>query len=115
MCDSNTGVTVESVDAPTTAGSRVQTDSDKPLDADAVLLVADVSGLQRIVDASLTVGDQPWRSRVQAMRAAPPFVVQRMWLDRPPDEQLKSLSRGLQLQPTPTRCIRDRSLVAVAA
>jgi hypothetical protein len=93
------------------AGSRVQTDSGKPLHADAVVLAADVSGLQRIVDASPTFGDQPWRSRVEAMRAAAPFVVQCMCLDRLADAQLKSLSHGLQWQPTHTRHSADRGLV----
>ena len=51
--------------------------------ADAVVLAHDVAGLQHIVDASPGLGDDGWRARVRDLRTAPPFVVQRLWLDRP--------------------------------
>ncbi|SOD65681.1 isorenieratene synthase [Streptomyces zhaozhouensis] len=51
--------------------------------ADAVVLAADTRGLQRIVDASPTLGDQEWRGRIASLRTAPPFLVSRLWLDRP--------------------------------
>ena len=51
--------------------------------ADGVVLATDVAGLQRIVDASPGLGDERWRARVAALGTAPPFVVQRLWLDRP--------------------------------
>lgn len=76
------GVSVESV---TRGGSRrlqVHT-GDAVIDADAVVLATDVGGLQRIVAASPDLGDDSWRERVAAMRLAPPFVVQRLWLDTP--------------------------------
>jgi len=53
------------------------------IDADAVVLAADVSGLQRVIAASDGIGDADWRDRVAAMQVAPPFVVQRLWLDTP--------------------------------
>jgi isorenieratene synthase len=63
----------------------VQTDSGERLVADAVVLALDVGGLQRIVDASPGLGDDPWRARIRELRTAPPFVVHRLWLDRPVD------------------------------
>ena len=40
-------------------------------------------GLQRIVAASPGLGDDVWRARIGRLRTAPPFVVHRLWLDRP--------------------------------
>jgi carotenoid phi-ring synthase / carotenoid chi-ring synthase len=62
---------------------RVHTDAGDDLDADAVVLAADVTGLQRIVAASPDLGDEHWRARIAGLRTAPPFVVHRLWLDRP--------------------------------
>jgi isorenieratene synthase len=62
---------------------RVRTDADESLDADAVVLAADVTGLQRIVTSSPGLGDDIWRARVKKLRTAPPFMVHRLWLDRP--------------------------------
>ncbi len=58
-------------------------DSGADFDCDGVVLATDVAGLQRIVDGSPGLGDDDWRARVAAMGTAPPFVVQRLWLDRP--------------------------------
>jgi isorenieratene synthase len=44
---------------------------------------AAITGLRAIVDASPSLGDADWRARVAGLRTAPPFVVQRLWLDRP--------------------------------
>jgi isorenieratene synthase len=77
----HTGVTVTSVEA--TNAFRVHADSGAYYDADAVVLATDVAGLKSIIDASAGLGDAPWRSRVRDMRVAPPFVVHRLWLDRP--------------------------------
>lgn len=62
---------------------KVRCDSGLDFDCDGVVLATDVAGLQRIVEASPGVGDDGWRSRVATMGTAPPFVVQRLWLDRP--------------------------------
>jgi carotenoid phi-ring synthase / carotenoid chi-ring synthase len=62
---------------------RVHDDLGAHLDADAVVIAADVGGLQRIVDASPALGDATWRESVRGLRTAPPFTVQRLWLDRP--------------------------------
>jgi carotenoid phi-ring synthase / carotenoid chi-ring synthase len=78
----HTGVAVSAVDADDTKAFRVHHGSGC-LDADAVVLATDVAGLQRIVDASPGLGDETWRQAVADLRTAPPFVVQRLWLDRP--------------------------------
>ncbi len=62
---------------------RVHTDADESLDADAVVMATDVSGLQRIVTSSPGLGDDMWRARIKKLRTAPPFMVHRLWLDRP--------------------------------
>jgi carotenoid phi-ring synthase / carotenoid chi-ring synthase len=53
------------------------------LDADAVVLATDVRGLQAIVARSPGLTDPAWRAQVGGLRSAPPFLVQRLWLDRP--------------------------------
>ncbi|MGX1885674.1 FAD-dependent oxidoreductase [Streptomyces sp. NPDC055287] len=50
---------------------------------DAVVLALDVAGLRRLVAASPQLGDQAWRADIAALRTAPPFLVSRLWLDRP--------------------------------
>lgn len=80
--------TSTSVDSVTSGGSRrfqVHTDAGRVIDADAVVLATDVGGLQRIVAASPDLGDGHWRGRIAQMQVAPPFVVQRLWLDTPVD------------------------------
>ncbi|MGO9154724.1 FAD-dependent oxidoreductase [Mycobacterium sp.] len=77
------GAQVLRVDPTGAKGFSVQTDSSDPLDADAMVLAGDVSGLQRIVAASTGLGNDLWRAQVRRLRTAPPFVVHRLWLDRP--------------------------------
>lgn len=43
----------------------------------------DVAGLQRVVAASPDLGGKGWREDVLRLRTAPPFLVSRLWLDRP--------------------------------
>ncbi|MGX2998361.1 FAD-dependent oxidoreductase [Streptomyces sp. JNUCC 64] len=50
---------------------------------DGVVLALDGGGLRRLTTASPRLGDGPWRARVLASREAPPFLVSRLWLDRP--------------------------------
>jgi isorenieratene synthase len=54
-----------------------------PIQADAVVLAADVGGLRRIVEASDELGSPQWRDDIGQLRNAPPFLVSRLWLDRP--------------------------------
>ncbi len=77
------GVSVSSVSSGDGRTFRVNTDADDQLDADAVVLATDIAGLQRIVEASPGLGDELWRARIKRLRTAPPFLVQRLWLDRP--------------------------------
>lgn len=73
-----------SVDAVETGGSKAfRVHADSVYDADAVVLATDVAGLQNIVGASPALGDEAWRAQVRDLATAPPFVVQRLWLDRP--------------------------------
>jgi carotenoid phi-ring synthase / carotenoid chi-ring synthase len=60
----------------------VTCDTGERLTADGLVLAADVAGLQRIVDNSPNLGDDDWRKSVAKLASAPPFVVQRLWLDR---------------------------------
>ncbi|MDQ0715967.1 uncharacterized protein with NAD-binding domain and iron-sulfur cluster [Streptomyces luteogriseus] len=50
---------------------------------DAVVLALDTGGLRRVVAASPGLGTTPWRDGIAALRTAPPFLVSRLWLDRP--------------------------------
>ncbi|CAL9655999.1 tRNA 5-methylaminomethyl-2-thiouridine biosynthesis bifunctional protein MnmC [Streptomyces sp. enrichment culture] len=50
---------------------------------DAVVLALDTGGLRTVVGRSPELGDPAWRDRVAGLRTAPPFLVSRLWLDRP--------------------------------
>ena len=77
----HTGVAVTQV----RAGARITVSADdgRQFAADGVVLATDVSRLQRIVEDSPGLGDERWRRRIAAMGTAPPFVIHRLWLDRP--------------------------------
>jgi isorenieratene synthase len=53
------------------------------IEADAVVLATDVTGLQTLLSASPELGEASWRERIARLRTAPPFLVSRLWLDRP--------------------------------
>lgn len=78
----HTGTSVESVSLGGSKRLQVHT-GDSVIDADGVVLAVDMGGLQRIVAASPELGDERWRERVAGMELAPPFAVQRLWLDTP--------------------------------
>ncbi len=77
------GAGVTRIDTGPAEAFAVQLDSGERLDADAVVLATDLAGLQRIVTSSDGLGDEHWRAKIRQLRTAPPFVVQRLWLDRP--------------------------------
>ncbi|MGI9126509.1 MAG: FAD-dependent oxidoreductase, partial [Mycobacterium sp.] len=79
----HTGVSVESIGLGGPKRLQVRTADGRVIDADGVVLATDVAGLQRIVAASPELGENHWRQRVAEMQVAPPFVVQRLWLDTP--------------------------------
>jgi isorenieratene synthase len=58
---------------------------DGAVEADAVVLAADVPGLRALVGDSPALGDAAWREKVGALRTAPRFLVSRYWLDTPVD------------------------------
>ncbi|MET0233709.1 MAG: FAD-dependent oxidoreductase, partial [Kibdelosporangium sp.] len=66
----------------TASGYAVHTHAGR-FDADAVVLAADVAGLQHIVSSSPQLGTTQWRDNIASLRNAPPFIVSRLWLDRP--------------------------------
>ncbi|MEU9605729.1 FAD-dependent oxidoreductase [Streptomyces sp. NPDC048057] len=49
----------------------------------AVVLALDTGGLRQTVAASPGLGTTGWRDGIAALRTAPPFLVSRLWLDRP--------------------------------
>ncbi len=77
------GTTVLGLDKDAAQPFRVHTDSGDHLDADAVVLATHVAGLQRIAAASGGLGGGTWQAQIAQMRAAPPFAVHRLWIDRP--------------------------------
>lgn len=78
----HTGTSVGCVAAD--GDSFVVTDSSgTAIRTDGVVLATDVSALQSIVAASPQLGDPAWRAGIETMGTAAPFVVQRLWLDRP--------------------------------
>jgi isorenieratene synthase len=79
----HTSVSAESIATGGPRRLRVTTSDGRVIDADGVVSAVDVGGLQKIVTASPGLGDDDWRRRVAAMELAPPFVVQRLWLDAP--------------------------------
>ncbi|BDX31224.1 isorenieratene synthase [Mycobacterium antarcticum] len=77
----HTGLSAETVS--TGSDVRVSCGADAEFVADAVVLATDVAGLAHIVAGSPDLGDAPWREQVADLGTAPPFVVLRLWLDRP--------------------------------
>ncbi|MEU3983831.1 NAD(P)/FAD-dependent oxidoreductase [Streptomyces sp. NPDC026672] len=79
-----TSAPVHCVHPDPSGGFRVTTDG--PVRRhDAVVLALDTGGLQAVVEASPQLGDAAWRARIARLRTAPPFLVSRLWLDRPVD------------------------------
>ncbi|MBB5918304.1 isorenieratene synthase [Nocardia transvalensis] len=78
----HTGVTVSGVDRHD-GGFRLRDTTGAAFDSDAVVLATDIGGLREIVARSPDLGDPEWRARIAGLRTAPPFLVHRLWLDRP--------------------------------
>ncbi|HXP57838.1 MAG TPA: FAD-dependent oxidoreductase [Streptosporangiaceae bacterium] len=79
-----TGTEVTGIEPGGSRRYRVHT-AGRPLDADAVVLATNVRGLRAIVARSPGLDHPGWRDQVAALRSAPPFLVHRLWLDRPVD------------------------------
>ena len=102
------GAQVSRVTPGATKAFGVHTDSGEQLDADAVVLALDVGGLQQVVEASPGLGDESWRARIRQLRAAPPFVVHRLWLDRPVDSNRPAFLGTAGHQPVDNISVLER-------
>ncbi|MBD9724108.1 FAD-dependent oxidoreductase [Streptomyces caniscabiei] len=80
--DLRTGTPVEAVE-PTPDGGFLVAAGEEERRYDAVVLALDTGGLRSLVGGSPRLADAAWRERVAALRGAPPFLVSRLWLDRP--------------------------------
>nr|WP_053756016.1 FAD-dependent oxidoreductase [Streptomyces sp. AS58] len=80
--DVRTGTRVRGVHAVDGGGAEVRTDAAVERH-DAAVLALDPGALQQVVAASPGLGTAAWRDDVAALRTAPPFLVSRLWLDRP--------------------------------
>ncbi|MCV7150851.1 FAD-dependent oxidoreductase [Mycolicibacterium pyrenivorans] len=78
-----TGTAVRHLAVTAPGGFAVTDEAGTDIDADGVVLATDVAALQSIVANSTGLDDPGWRSRIDQMGTAAPFLVQRLWLDRP--------------------------------
>ncbi|GAB3734041.1 FAD-dependent oxidoreductase [Amycolatopsis oliviviridis] len=76
-----TGTKVDRL-ARTPTGFTIET-GDHSETFDGVVLACDIAGLREIVEASPDIGTEDWRAAITSLRIAPPFLVRRLWLDRP--------------------------------
>lgn len=79
--DVRTSVQVESVLVGAGGPTVLAEGGEDPVDA--VVLALDTGGLRGLVERSPGLGDERWRSSAARLRTTPPFLVSRLWLDRP--------------------------------
>ncbi|WP_328744266.1 FAD-dependent oxidoreductase [Streptomyces sp. NBC_00285] len=77
-----TATTVDTV-SPTADGGFTVAANGEEKRYDTVVLALDTLGLGTLVARSPDLGDAAWRARIGGLRTAPPFLVSRLWLDRP--------------------------------
>ncbi|MFC9795476.1 FAD-dependent oxidoreductase [Streptomyces sp. NPDC127584] len=77
-----TGTPVHAVE-PDPRGGHVVVTEEGTDRADALVLALDPAGLRSLAAQSPTLCDDAWRARVGRLDCAPPFLVHRIWLDRP--------------------------------
>ncbi|MET8944701.1 NAD(P)/FAD-dependent oxidoreductase [Streptomyces sp. NPDC004542] len=77
-----TGTAVEHIE-PAPDGTLVVASDRDERRHDGVVLALDGAGLRALVARCGQLGDAPWRERIGRLRTAPPFLVSRLWLDRP--------------------------------
>ncbi|MFF7445609.1 MULTISPECIES: FAD-dependent oxidoreductase [unclassified Streptomyces] len=82
--DLRTDTPVTSVDPTADGGFVVAADGGEQRH-DTVVLALDAAGLRSLVERSPRLADAAWRERIARLRSAPPFLVSRLWLDRPLD------------------------------
>ncbi|MFD8383153.1 FAD-dependent oxidoreductase [Streptomyces sp. NPDC059679] len=78
-----TAAAIEAVAALPGGGFTVAGQDGAEERCDAVVLALDPGALRGVVARSEGLGDETWRERVARLRTAPPFLVSRLWLDRP--------------------------------
>lgn len=66
------------------SGATVTTDAGEQA-VDAVVLAADPGAARRLAATCGHIAVAEWRNQVASTRNAPPFLVERLWLDRPVD------------------------------
>ena len=81
--DIRTGVAATNITTDDAGRFVVTGESFDALRVDGVVLATEVPALQRIVSDSPGLGDAQWRSAVADLGTAAPFLVRRLWLDRP--------------------------------
>ncbi|MFI2840284.1 FAD-dependent oxidoreductase [Mycolicibacterium sp. PDY-3] len=81
--DIRTGVAATNITTDDAGRFHVTGESFDALRVDGVVLATEVPALQRIVSDSPGLGDAQWRSAVADLGTAAPFLVRRLWLDRP--------------------------------
>ncbi|RII11171.1 15-cis-phytoene desaturase [Streptomyces sp. YIM 130001] len=80
--DIRTGTPLRGVHPDDAGGVTVRTDN--ALDQyDAAVLALDPGALRDVIAASPDLGTASWRDDVAHLATAPPFLVSRLWLDRP--------------------------------
>ncbi|MEU3278514.1 FAD-dependent oxidoreductase [Streptomyces antibioticus] len=80
--DLRTGTAVDTVEPAGDGGFLVAAGAEERR-YDTVVLALDAAGLGSLVARSPRLADAAWRARTARLRAAPPFLVSRLWLDRP--------------------------------
>jgi carotenoid phi-ring synthase / carotenoid chi-ring synthase len=102
------GTQVRRVTSRSGKAFRVLTEARERFEADAVVLALDVNGLRRVVAASPGLGNDQWRMQIAELRSAPPFVVDRLWLDRPVDRDRPAFLGTSGHQPLDNISVPDR-------
>lgn len=104
----HTGVRITEIRHHGLSGFRVRDDTGATLDADAVVLATDIGGLRDIVAASPELGNRRWQESIAALGTAPPFLVYRLWLDRPVAAQRPAFLATGGLSPLDNISVVDR-------
>ncbi|MCF0088161.1 MULTISPECIES: NAD(P)/FAD-dependent oxidoreductase [Streptomyces] len=81
--DIRTGTAVEGVDPEPDGGCVLHVSGTPRTRYDALVLALDTGGLKAVVEGSPKLATEEWRAGVARLRTAPPFLVSRLWLDRP--------------------------------
>ena len=103
-----TGTDVTALERAAPGRFRVHTSDGGRLEAAGVVLATDVAGLRTIVANSPDLAATAWRDRVAGLRTAPPFLVQRLWLDRPVDACRPAFLATSGLDPLDNISVLDR-------